>query len=115
MEKEERERPRSAGGSKGRARRTPDNSYDPTMEAELEAISLHSRRAGQPLSAGLGDLYTSDAVRSEAELIEVIQRLQYDELRNPDIRSRRTTASIPNMVLDHQERVALQFNNENHK
>ncbi|KAJ1920660.1 DNA-binding protein snt1 [Mycoemilia scoparia] len=118
LEKEQaaREQARIVSMSKAQSRRKGDESpYDFSLEAELEPVSLNARWSGQPLSGVANDLYTSDAVRSEAELIEVIQRLQYDELRNPDIRSRRTTATIPDMVLDPQEREALRFVNDNHK
>ncbi|KAI8319248.1 hypothetical protein GQ54DRAFT_265654, partial [Martensiomyces pterosporus] len=59
-------------------------------------------------------LFTSDAVHSEAELQAIIERLQYDDARNPDFRSQRTAATIPNMVVDPKERAMLRFNNNSH-
>ncbi|KAJ2448867.1 DNA-binding protein snt1 [Coemansia sp. RSA 2336] len=60
-------------------------------------------------------LFTSDAVHSEAELQAIIERLQHDDARNPDLRSQRTAATIPDMVLDPKERAMLRFNNNSHK
>ncbi|KAJ1948423.1 DNA-binding protein snt1, partial [Linderina macrospora] len=61
------------------------------------------------------DLFTSDAVHSEAELQAIIERLQYDDARNPDFRSQRTAAIIPDMVVDEKERAMLRFDNCSHK
>ncbi|KAJ2687399.1 DNA-binding protein snt1, partial [Coemansia sp. RSA 1285] len=60
------------------------------------------------------DDFLSDAVHSEAELQAIIERLQHDDARNPDLRSQRTAATIPNMVTDPKEREALRFNNSCH-
>ncbi|ORX50988.1 hypothetical protein DM01DRAFT_1337608 [Hesseltinella vesiculosa] len=53
--------------------------------------------------------WTSDAVRSEAELLEIIQSLENAEMRNPELRAAKTTATIPTMILDAKER-ALTYN-----
>ncbi|ORE10190.1 hypothetical protein BCV72DRAFT_221945 [Rhizopus microsporus var. microsporus] len=50
-------------------------------------------------------LYTSDAARSEAELLEIIQSLESAEMRNPESRAKKTTATIPPMILDVRERM----------
>ncbi|RCI05695.1 hypothetical protein CU098_013038, partial [Rhizopus stolonifer] len=50
-------------------------------------------------------LYTSDAARSEAELLEIIQSLETAEMRNPESRAKKTTATIPPMILDERERM----------
>ncbi|KAG1632755.1 hypothetical protein G6F44_010625 [Rhizopus delemar] len=50
-------------------------------------------------------LYTSDAARSEAELLEIIQSLETAEMRNPESRAKKTTATIPPMILDVRERM----------
>ncbi|ORZ17083.1 hypothetical protein BCR42DRAFT_25672 [Absidia repens] len=44
--------------------------------------------------------WTSDAARSEAELLEIIQSLESAEMRNPELRAAKTTATIPPMILD---------------
>ncbi|KAJ1952857.1 DNA-binding protein snt1, partial [Linderina pennispora] len=61
------------------------------------------------------ELFTSDAVHSEAELQAIIERLQYDDARNPDFRSQRTAATIPDMVVGEKERALLRFNNNSHR
>ncbi|CAO3612503.1 unnamed protein product [Cunninghamella blakesleeana] len=48
--------------------------------------------------------WTSDAARSEAELLEIIQSLESAEMRNPELRAAKTTATIPAMILDVKER-----------
>ncbi|OBZ90590.1 hypothetical protein A0J61_01370 [Choanephora cucurbitarum] len=50
-------------------------------------------------------IYTSDAARSEAELLEIIQSLESAEMRNPESRAKKTTATIPPMILDERERL----------
>lgn len=49
--------------------------------------------------------WTSDAVRSEAELLEIIQSLESADMRNPELRAAKTTATIPAMILDIKERM----------
>lgn len=49
--------------------------------------------------------WTSDAVRSEAELLEIIQSLESADMRNPELRAAKTTATIPPMILDIKERM----------
>ncbi|KAJ2551710.1 DNA-binding protein snt1, partial [Coemansia sp. RSA 1933] len=71
--------------------------------------ALASEAAGR-----MDDYFLSDAVHSEAELQAIIERLQHDDARNPDIRSQRTAAVIPNMVTDPKERERLRFNNNCH-
>ncbi|KAJ2611259.1 DNA-binding protein snt1 [Coemansia sp. RSA 1365] len=60
------------------------------------------------------ELFTSDAVHSEAELQAIIERLQHDDARNPDLRSQRTAATIPDMVVAPKQRAQLQFDNNSH-
>jgi hypothetical protein len=48
--------------------------------------------------------WTSDTVRSEAELLEIIQSLESADMRNPELRAAKTTANIPPMILDPKER-----------
>ncbi|KAI7879131.1 hypothetical protein K492DRAFT_164104 [Lichtheimia hyalospora FSU 10163] len=49
--------------------------------------------------------WTSDAARSEAELLEIIQSLESADMRNPELRAAKTTATIPDMILDAKERI----------
>ncbi|KAI8149349.1 hypothetical protein BJV82DRAFT_708241 [Fennellomyces sp. T-0311] len=49
--------------------------------------------------------WTSDAARSEAELLEIIQSLESADMRNPELRAAKTTATIPAMILDEKERM----------
>lgn len=49
--------------------------------------------------------WTSDAARSEAELLEIIQSLESADMRNPELRAAKTTATIPDMILDAKERM----------
>ncbi|KAJ2563584.1 DNA-binding protein snt1 [Coemansia sp. RSA 1813] len=72
-------------------------------------VTLTSEAAGR-----VDDYFLSDAVHSEAELQAIIERLQHDDARNPDIRSQRTAAIIPNMAIDPKERERLRFNNNSH-
>ncbi|PVV03636.1 hypothetical protein BB560_001865 [Smittium megazygosporum] len=71
-------------------------------ESELEPVRYSSKQKAGWNAKG-PDRFTSDVVRSDAELQEIIQRLQYDEIRNPDSRSQKTAAVIPDMVLDSSE------------
>ncbi|RKP35551.1 hypothetical protein BJ085DRAFT_12031, partial [Dimargaris cristalligena] len=64
-------------------------------------------------TSGSGAVFSSDAVRSEAELMEIIQSLEHEEMHNPDVRSSRTAAVIPNMILDPAERERFLFHNTN--
>ncbi|KAI8582467.1 hypothetical protein K450DRAFT_227301 [Umbelopsis ramanniana AG] len=48
--------------------------------------------------------WASDTVRSEAELLEIIQSLESADMRNPELRAAKTTANIPPMILDLKER-----------
>ncbi|KAJ2885137.1 DNA-binding protein snt1, partial [Coemansia asiatica] len=78
-----------------------------------------SASAAAAVAAGSADnidinLFTSDAVHSEAELQKIIERLQYDDARNPDLRSQRTAAVIPPMALSPKERSMLRVDNSNH-
>ncbi|KAJ1815607.1 DNA-binding protein snt1, partial [Coemansia sp. RSA 2598] len=79
-----------------------------------------SASAAAAVAAGAADnidinLFTSDAVHSEAELQKIIERLQYDDARNPDLRSQRTAAVIPPMALSPKERAMLRVDNNNHR
>ncbi|KAK9709134.1 DNA-binding protein snt1 [Basidiobolus ranarum] len=45
--------------------------------------------------------------------MEIIQYLENEELRNPDVRSMRTAAKIPSMILDPSKRELTQYDNRN--
>ncbi|OLY84983.1 hypothetical protein AYI68_g843 [Smittium mucronatum] len=77
-------------------------------ETELEDVRYSSKLKSGWCSKG-ADNFTSDAVRSDAELLEIIQKLQYDEVRNPESRSQRTAAKIPGMILDPNERLTFKL------
>ncbi|KAL1920187.1 uncharacterized protein VTP21DRAFT_1333 [Calcarisporiella thermophila] len=57
--------------------------------------------------------YASDAVRSEAEFLEIIRSLETADMRNPDLRALRTTATVPPMILDENERNRVWFDDRN--
>lgn len=69
----------------------------------IDALRFNSGGASTPY--GNNGLYTSDAARSEAELLEIIQSLESAEMRNPESRAKKTTATIPPMILDERERM----------
>ncbi|KAF8936247.1 hypothetical protein BGZ58_004417 [Dissophora ornata] len=58
--------------------------------------------------------YNSDAVRSEAELLEIIQSLENADMRNPDLRASRTAATVPPMILDPNIREKVHYYDRNH-
>ena len=64
----------------------------------IDALRFNSGGTSTPY--GSNGLYTSDAARSEAELLEIIQSLESAEMRNPESRAKKTTATIPPMILD---------------
>ncbi|CAO3608020.1 unnamed protein product [Mucor hiemalis] len=69
----------------------------------IDALRFNSGGASTPYNNN--GLYTSDAARSEAELLEIIQSLESAEMRNPESRAKKTTATIPPMILDKRERM----------
>ncbi|KAI8086135.1 uncharacterized protein BX664DRAFT_151335 [Halteromyces radiatus] len=70
-----------------------------------DALRFSTDGASTPFGRGGGKgTWTSDAARSEAELLEIIQSLESAEMRNPELRAAKTTATIPPMILDVKER-----------
>ncbi|PIA14148.1 hypothetical protein COEREDRAFT_47548, partial [Coemansia reversa NRRL 1564] len=67
-------------------------------QREAKQRNMASGQTGGGSESG-AELFTSDAVHSEAELQAIIERLQHDDARNPDLRSQRTAATIPDMVV----------------
>ncbi|KAJ1728840.1 DNA-binding protein snt1, partial [Coemansia biformis] len=100
--------PSGAFGTGYRRRAGPANSVDEF------GFSLGALFSATPVVDAADDPFKSDAVHSEAELMAIIERLQHDDARNPDLRSQRTAAIIPDMVADPKQRVLLQFNNSSH-
>ncbi|RUP44081.1 hypothetical protein BC936DRAFT_149967 [Jimgerdemannia flammicorona] len=86
---------------------------DGTLGSPLYSSSTRSgnRRGGSGPGSGY---FTSDAVRSEAELLDIIRSLENADLRNPDTRAAKTTANIPPMILDPYERETVRFDDRNH-
>ncbi|ORX89256.1 hypothetical protein K493DRAFT_358417 [Basidiobolus meristosporus CBS 931.73] len=78
---------------------------DELLTSNANGISARSQRRG--------GFYNADAVRSEAELMEIIQYLEHEDLRNPDVRSVRTAATIPPMILDPNKRELAKYDNRN--
>ncbi|KAI9259314.1 hypothetical protein BY458DRAFT_588500 [Sporodiniella umbellata] len=68
-----------------------------------DALRFKNNGASTPYTSN--GLYTSDAARSEAELLEIIQSLETAEMRNPESRAKKTTATIPPMIMDIRERM----------
>ncbi|GAA5967657.1 hypothetical protein JCM3765_005842 [Sporobolomyces pararoseus] len=48
-----------------------------------------------------------DAVRSEAEFLEILASLENADLRDPDVRAARTAAVVPDMAVDPSERAEI--------
>ena len=65
-----------------------------------------SSRANRRSAGGAGAAFGGygDAVRSEAEFLEILASLETADLRDPDARAARTAAVVPDMVVDPAER-----------
>ncbi|KPV75317.1 uncharacterized protein RHOBADRAFT_53310 [Rhodotorula graminis WP1] len=65
-----------------------------------------SSRANRRSAGGAGAAFGGygDAVRSEAEFLEILASLETADLRDPDARAARTAAVVPDMVIDPSER-----------
>lgn len=65
-----------------------------------------SSRANRRSAGGAGLAFGGygDAVRSEAEFLEILASLETADLRDPDARAARTAAVVPDMVIDASER-----------
>ncbi|KAK4697925.1 hypothetical protein P7C70_g8131, partial [Phenoliferia sp. Uapishka_3] len=48
-----------------------------------------------------------DAVRSEAEFLEILASLETADMRDPDVRATRTAAVVPDMVVDESEKLDI--------
>ncbi|KAJ1720431.1 DNA-binding protein snt1 [Coemansia erecta] len=108
-----------AGGQTGGGRRRGAAQAAAAQAADEFGFSLgplFSAAAAGGVAGALadGDVFTSDAVHSDAELAKIIERLQHDDARNPDLRSQRTAAVIPPMELGAKQRAMLQVDNGSH-
>ncbi|ORX83194.1 hypothetical protein K493DRAFT_240138, partial [Basidiobolus meristosporus CBS 931.73] len=90
---------------KRREKKSKRYTGDELLASNPNSISARAQRRG--------GFYNADTVRSEAELMEIIQYLEYEDLRNPDVRSMRTAAKIPSMILDPQKRDLAKYDNRN--
>ncbi|KAF9377077.1 hypothetical protein CPB97_010433 [Podila verticillata] len=82
----------------------PSNTREEDQVGESSVFTTRNRRGA----------YTSDAVRSEAELLEIIQSLENADMRNPDVRASRTAATVPPMILDPFVREHIHYYDYNH-
>ncbi|KAG0021069.1 hypothetical protein BGZ82_011419, partial [Podila clonocystis] len=82
----------------------PTNTREEDQVGETSVFTTRNRRGA----------YTSDAVRSEAELLEIIQSLENADMRNPDVRASRTAATVPPMILDPYVREHVHYYDYNH-
>ncbi|KAG0091961.1 hypothetical protein BGZ92_011224 [Podila epicladia] len=82
----------------------PTNTREEDQVGETPVFTTRNRRGA----------YTSDAVRSEAELLEIIQSLENADMRNPDVRASRTAATVPPMILDPYIREHVHYYDYNH-
>ncbi|KAG0184812.1 hypothetical protein DFQ28_010432 [Apophysomyces sp. BC1034] len=70
-----------------------------------DALRFRADGTSTPFGGAAKGPWTSDAARSEAELLEIIQSLESAEMRNPELRAAKTCATIPPMILDRRERM----------
>ncbi|GAA5884675.1 hypothetical protein JCM16303_003709 [Sporobolomyces ruberrimus] len=63
-----------------------------------------NRRGGGLTNSSWG---YGDAVRSEAEFLEILASLENADLRDPDVRAARTAAVVPDMAVDPSERAEI--------
>lgn len=105
----ERKGPDKFGGHRTSSRRIqeqqPEEYTDGVIFTANTVDALRFSNGGASTPYSNNGLYTSDAARSEAELLEIIQSLESAEMRNPENRAKKTTATIPSMILDVRERM----------
>ncbi|BGP24385.1 DNA-binding protein snt1 [Rhodotorula toruloides] len=104
-------RPNNHNGAASTAPQTPsiDSSGMPFYpEPTTPGPSLVGGRANRRSAAGaVGAFGYGDAVRSEAEFLEILASLETADLRDPDARAARTAAVVPDMIIDDSERREL--------
>ncbi|KAI9255018.1 hypothetical protein EDC94DRAFT_678762 [Helicostylum pulchrum] len=105
----ERKGPDKFGGHRTSSRRLqeqqPEEYTDGVIFTANSEDALRFSNGGASTPYNNNGYYTSDAARSEAELLEIIQSLESAEMRNPESRAKKTTATIPSMILDVRERM----------
>ncbi|BFZ61047.1 DNA-binding protein snt1 [Saitoella coloradoensis] len=74
-----------------------------------------STRASRRNPGGTAGFHHGDAARSEAEFLEILANLEWENQRDPNARAKLTTASIPSMILDEKERKELAYYDDNHR
>lgn len=74
----------------------------------LLAPSGRSNRRSATSSIGYGD-----AVRSEAEFLEILASLEDADMRDPNLRAMRTTATVPDQIIDESEYTLQQYEDNN--
>ncbi|CAM0138537.1 unnamed protein product [Umbelopsis sp. WA50703] len=107
----DQERRASDRGYKGSSyrKRTEDENEGPIdgidFDSPFDALRFGPEGPSTPYGAPHRQgPWASDTVRSEAELLEIIQSLESADMRNPELRAAKTTANIPAMILDPKER-----------
>ncbi|BGP64819.1 DNA-binding protein snt1 [Rhodotorula toruloides] len=104
-------RPNNHNNAASTAPQTPsiDSSGMPFYpEPTTPGPSLVGGRANRrSAGAAVGAFGYGDAVRSEAEFLEILASLETADLRDPDVRAARTAAVVPDMVIDDSERREL--------
>ncbi|KAI9493782.1 hypothetical protein BDB00DRAFT_354589 [Zychaea mexicana] len=75
------------------------------FNSDHDALRFGTDGIGNSYGGPTQGAWTSDAARSEAELLEIIQSLESADMRNPELRAAKTTATIPAMILDEKERM----------
>ncbi|KAI8381553.1 uncharacterized protein BYT42DRAFT_309361 [Radiomyces spectabilis] len=93
--------------SRRRAEEETDELVDGVIfNSDVDALRFEGGDgASTPYSGPGKGPWTSDAARSEAELLEIIQSLESADMRNPELRAAKTTATIPAMILDPKARM----------
>lgn len=57
--------------------------------------------------------FQGDSVRSEAEFLEILAKLERENARDPSVRAQLTSAKVPNMIFDPVERDKFRFIDHN--
>ena len=95
----------------------------PPLTPSLDPFALNNAPATPGILAASGranrrnaanTLGYGDAARSEAEFLEILASLEDADMRDPNLRAMRTTATVPDMFIDSGEVDAVQaFNDKN--
>jgi len=85
---------------------TPAHGFASLNSTPATITGRPSRRSGAAGAYG-------DAVRSEAEFLEILASLENADMQDPAIRAKRTAAVVPDLVVDPVERMLLAFDDRN--